>query len=398
MVFRVLKKSSKFYFLLTGLLCILPLTLSSIQPAGAATKVYPTPIEIRDCIPQEDAGIIDYAHVPYDTSFAVLIRSDHGIDLTAPDAIRFTIADGFHLPYERNVRFDTFRVVKLDDDPDDRATFLWAVYDRSLEPYMPAHYPQNSPISIKVAIRDVAGNILKPAPFEFKTETADSRAASGQNQPETRDFYGVDTDSGGSLDAGIELVEGELAGAKILYNSNEPLTPQFGPYDGIEKVNIEGSETVGMPLSLAPHTVFDTPVKLFIPVPEEADIFSVGLAYHDGTQWLSAVDADGNVLAGGEGWMVPGSRVDHTDSRPALIEVQVYHFSGVQAVVGETTEEEEKPPCHGSGSCVYASCFIYSTAGDADIGIFERIGFLVFIGVLFYLTPAACGRSRRSGL
>ena len=400
MIFRVLKKSSKFYVLLTGLLCILPLTLSYIQPVGAATKVYPTPIEIRDCIPQEDAGIIDYAQVPYDTSFAVLIRSDHGINLTAPDAIRFTIADGFHLPYVRDVKFDTFRVVKLDDDPDDRATFLWAVYHRSLEPHMPAHYPQNSPIYIKVAIRDVAGNILKPAPFEFKTESAASRAASSQNQPETRDFYGVDPDSGGSLDAGIELVEGELAGAKILYNSYEPLTPQFGPYNGIEKVNIEGSEAVGMPLSLAPHTVFDTPVKLFIPVPEEADISLVGLAYHDGTQWLPAADADGNVLAGGEGWLVPGSRVNHTDSRPALIEVRVYHFSGVQAVIGGsgTTEEEEKPPSHdGSGVTVYANCFIHSVAGDTDFRIFELIGFIVLLGVLFYITPAPCGRSRRRG-
>jgi hypothetical protein len=393
MIFRVLKRSSKFYVLLTGLLCILPLTLSSIQPANAATKVYPTPIEIRDCIPQEDAGIIDYAQVPYDTSFAVLIRSDHGIDLTTPDAIRFTIADGFHLPYVRDVRFDTFRVVKLDDDPDDRATFLWAVYDRSLEPYIPDHYPENSPIHIKVAIRDVAGNILKPAPFEFKTETAASRAVSDQNLPETRDLYGVDTDSGGSLDAGIELVEGELAGAKILYNSNEPLTPQFGPYHEIEKVNIEGSETVGMPLSLLPHTVFDTPVKLFIPVPEEADIFSVGLAYHDGTQWLSAVDADGNVLADGEGWMVPGSRVDHPDNYPALIEVQVYHFSGVHTVVSGTTEEEEKPPTHdGSGTVVFISCFINSAAEDADFGFAALIG-IVVAGLLAYFPH----RRRRNG-
>ena len=385
MIFRVLKRSSEFYVLLTGLLCILPLTLSSIQPADAANNVYPTPIEIRDCIPQEDAGIIDYAHVPYDTSFAVLIRSDHGIDLTAPDAIRFIIADGFYLPYVRNVRFDTFRVVKLNDDPDDRATFLWAVYDRSLEPYIPTHYPENSPIYIEVAIRDVAGNILKPAPFEFKTETAASRAASDQNLPETRDLYGVDTDSGSSLDAGIELVEGELSGAKILYNSNEPLTPYFGPYNGIEKVKLEGSETVGMPLSLLPHTVFDTPVKLFIPVPEEADIFSVGLAYHDGTQWLSAVDAEGNVLAAGEGWMVPGSRVDHTDSRPALIEVQVYHFSGVQTVVSETTEEEEEPPIHdGSGAVVFISCFINSAAEGADFALAVVIG-IIAVGLLVCL-------------
>jgi hypothetical protein len=97
---------------------------------------------------------------------------------------------------------------------------------------------------------------------------------------------------------------------------------------------------------------------------------------------------------------VPGSRVNHTDSRPALIEVRVYHFSGIQAVIGGsgTTEEEEKPPSHdGSGVTVYANCFINTTAGGADFGIFARIGFLVFIGVLFYLTPAPSGRSRRRG-
>jgi hypothetical protein len=135
-----------------------------------------------------------------------------------------------------------------------------------------------------------------------------------------------------------------------------------------------------MPLSLLPHTVFDTAVKLFIPVPEEADIFSVGLAYHDGTQWLSAVDADGNVLAGGEGWMVPGSRVNHAETNPALIEVQVYHFSGTQAVVLGTTEEEEKPPIQdddGSGTVIFISCFINSAAEGADFGLAALIGIVV---------------------
>jgi hypothetical protein len=75
--------------------------------------------------------------------------------------------------------------------------------------------------------------------------------------------------------------------------------------------------------------------------------------------------------------LVPGSRVNHLDSRPALIEVQVYHFSGVQAVVGGsgTTEEEEKPPKHdGSGAVVYASCFINSAAGGADFGFAAVFG------------------------
>jgi hypothetical protein len=37
------------------------------------------------------------------------------------------------------------------------------------------------------------------------------------------------------------------------------------------------------------------------------------------------------VQAGGEGWMVPGSRVNHNLGSPSTIEIQVFHFTGVQA-------------------------------------------------------------------
>jgi hypothetical protein len=86
--------------------------------------------------------------------------------------------------------------------------------------------------------------------------------------------------------------------------------------------------------------------------------------------------------------MVPGSRVDHTDSRPALIEVQAYHFSGVQAVVSGTTEEEEEPPIHdhdGSGTFVYISCFINSAAEGADFRLAALIG-MVVVGLLVYFS------------
>jgi hypothetical protein len=362
------------------------------HPVCLIPEFITAPIEIRDCIPQEDAGIIDFARVPADTSFAVLIRSVHGIDLNAADAIQFIIDDGFHLPYIRDLRFDTFRAVKLNGDPDDRATFFWAVYDRSLEPVMPIHYPPDSHINIKVAIRDVAGYILRPAAFEFRIESAAQHAASEQNLPETEDFYPADTDSGGSVYAGIQVVEGELAGAKIVYNSNEPLTPQFGSQDGIEKADIDGFEVAGMPLNLVPHTVFNTPVTLFIPVPAEVDIFSVGLAYHDGTQWLPAADAAGNVLPGGEGWMVPGSRVNHTDTDPALIEVQVYHFSSTQTVFfaafSGSGEEEIPIDERRSGATVVVSCFVDSVSAGS-----ETVFWLILvigvspIVVLFALSP-----------
>jgi hypothetical protein len=236
----------------------------------------------------------------------------------------------------------------------------------------------------------VAGNILQPAAFEFKIESDAQGAASDQNQPKTRDFYVVDPDSDSSLDAGVEVVEGDLAGAKIIYNSSEPLTPHFGSQNGIEEPNIDGFEAIGMPLNLTPHTVFDTPVQLFVPVPDGMDIFSVGLAYHDGTQWLPAADAAGNVLPGGEGWMMPGSRVNHADTDPALIEVQVYHFSATQTLIyaasDDTGEEEVPNEKGGSGATVFISCFIDSVGSDSVFGLAEFLVLFGCVGLVYYFT------------
>ena len=391
MIFMVLKQSSKFYVLLSGLLCVLSLSLLLIRPAGAANLVPillnapSAPIEIRDCIPQEDAGIINFARVPHDTSFAVLIRSVHGIDLSSADAIRFIIDDRVHRPYLRNLNSDAVRVVKLDDTPDGQSTFVWAVYDRFLEPYMPASYALNSYIYIKVQIQDVEDNILQPAAFEFKIESVAEQAASDQNLPETEEIYLIDPPLNDRHDASILVVEGELAGVRVMYNSREPLTPKFESPEGIEEVDLAGLEAVGRPVNLSPHTVFDTPVKLFVPVPEDVDVRSVGLAYYDGTQWLPAADATGNVLAGGEGWMVPGSRVNHVASIPALIEVQVYHFSGTQTVVFASfsgTREEDRTSS-SSGATVAASCFVDSLSSDSR-SVFWHLSLIVGMIILIF--------------
>jgi hypothetical protein len=327
------------------------------------------PIEICDSIPQDDAGIVNFARVPAETGFAILIRAAYGIDTRAPDAVRFTIDDGLLPPYVRGLNSDAVRTVMLNEDPDDRATYLWAVYDRFLEPFIPTNYLPGAVVHIQVEVRDIENNILQPHPFEFQVETRAQNSASGQNIPPTDNFYIDDPSSGDPYDAGIEIIDGPLSGAKVIYSSRELQAPAFSPSGGIEEISLTGMRAAGQPLNLWPHTVFDFPVKLFVPVAEDVDITAAGLAYHDGTQWLPAADAAGNVLAGGEGWLVPDSRINHTETDPALIEVQVYHFSAVQAVIGETEEEEEKPPDHdGSGTVAYISCFINTVAAEADVG------------------------------
>jgi hypothetical protein len=88
MTFAILKKSSKFCVLLLVLFSVLPVSagnsldlpgdLSTVALAKvealAEVQALSLPIEIRTSIPPEDAGIINYARVPGETGFAVLIR------------------------------------------------------------------------------------------------------------------------------------------------------------------------------------------------------------------------------------------------------------------------------------------------------------------------------------
>ena len=68
-----------------------------------------------------------------------------------------------------------------------------------------------------------------------------------------------------------------------------------------------------------------------------------------------ACDGSGNVTPEGEGWMMPGSRVNHNHGSPSTIEIKVYHFSAV--VAGSAVTPTATVASSGEG----AGCFI-STA------------------------------------
>ena len=77
-----------------------------------------------------------------------------------------------------------------------------------------------------------------------------------------------------------------------------------------------------------------------------------------------------------------GIRVNHAASSPALIEVQVYHFSGTQTVVFASfsgTREEDRPPGESrSGASVFVSCFVDSVSFDPEIWLWV----ILVVGVL----------------
>ena len=184
-------------------------------------------------------------------------------------------------------------------------------------------------------------------------------------------------------DLGIEVLNGEFEGAKIIYDSKEPLTPGFGPTDAIEELNLKDTEGIGAPLNLIPHTIFHTPVKILIPFSAGTDIADMDIFYHNGVEWLPACDADGNLLRGGRGWMVPGSRVNHLRTSPPLVEIQVYHFSAAQGgfIVASSGTNRDHDHSNQSGTVVVAKCFI-DTAIDNPKSAYDLLTLLCTLGTL----------------
>jgi hypothetical protein len=338
------------------------------------------PLRIIDTIPQPDAGIINSTRVYEDTSFAVLIETEYGINLTDPDSIRFLISDGEFDTYERNLISSAVRVVEVANDSSP-ATLVWAVYDRSLEPMLPPVYALDTIVKIMVEVEDLYHNEISATAgrFKFKIESDSEQAHAFNNLPESVFFNTEDPID--IHDSGIEIVSGVLTGARILYNANEPLLPAFGPMDEIEPLALGEDQAVGSPLNLMPHTVFNRPLKLYIPFPEATDITSLDIYYHNGVQWLAACDVDGNILPGGKGWMVPGSRVNHPEQIPPQIEIEVYHFSAAQALASGTssTTGNTHQTNSGSGGVVCVSCFI-DTAVSGRISVLSWLGLLSLLG------------------
>jgi hypothetical protein len=224
------------------------------------------------------------------------------------------------------------RFVKLTADPDSQVTRMWVVYERSQESGGLQNFPYNSDVNIKVDASDIMNNDMLQAAFDFNVETvAEHNAAHYPANLPDSSAVGIDDPDMGASEDGIRIDSGDLEDAKVIYDSSERRTPTFGPIAENPPLNISGSGAVGIPMNLQPPTVFDVPVRIFMPCPGYTDVSRLSVYYYNGSNWVRAADAAGNVLTGADGWMVPGSRVNHNETDPATIEIQVYHFSGAQA-------------------------------------------------------------------
>ena len=322
------------------------------------------PIETMEIIPHLNAGVDpDQTRVANDSSFSIRIYAVAGIDITDITSIQFTINDGSpagYNPYARDLGDGgVVRIVKLSSEPDSEVKNLWAIYDRSREAAY-GNYAYEAEVNIKVDVKDKNGTGMPRAGFYFQIESETEHDQAQFYQPDSGPVDPGDPALTGPYNAGIQVNSGNLEGAQIFFNANEPVTPRFGPENELPELVVAGEEIVGIPMNLQPPNVFNTPVKIFVPCPGFMDVSRIKLYLYDGTAWVPALDENGNVLAGGIDFMVPNTRVNHNNGAPSAIEIQVYHFSGLQAMnTGVGVAVTATPPAQvTSGGGGGGGCFI----------------------------------------
>ena len=335
--------------------------------AADDTSPVPTPPEVKETNPHHNAWIDDTTRVPSDTSFAVRIEDSDGIDLTDTESVKFTINDSINPVYERDLSDTTvIRVVKLTSDADTEVTKLWAVYDRSMEATY-GNYSYDADVNIKVDAKDRRNDWMTQASYDFNIESETEHDQTPAFLPDIGPVDPGDPALEGSYNTGIQVNSGDMEGAKVIFDSSEPVTPTFGPTNEVPPLDVAEVEAMGVPMNLQPPTVFNTPVKIFIPCPGYPDVSSLSVFLYNGTGWVLACDASGNVQPGGESWMVPNSRVNHNNGTPSTIEIQLYHFSGVQAGISSSGDggdggNGDGSSGNGGGGGGGGGCFIATAA------------------------------------
>ncbi|MFH0926098.1 MAG: hypothetical protein V1872_10820 [bacterium] len=299
-----------------------------------------TPPEIKKAMPPNNTGIDNSVKISTKASFYLCLQDTSGIDITNINTVSFTIYYDTVEPYTRNLGDnETVRVIKLTETESDSAvTRLWVAYDKSREPEDNV-YPFDAVVTIEVNAEDILGNKIEQTVYQFKTKTE-------AQWKRAQDLLSTMVVSKGEKNISTTIQNGSLMGACVVYNNNEPVTPTFGLEEDVPTLDI--AEPVGFPLNLEPPTIFNNPVTVFIPCPGYSDVSKLSVYYHDCSKWLLACGPDGIVQEGGDGWLVPGSRVNHNNGILSVIEIKIYHFSAIQAGLAALTSNDSTNPSDNS--------------------------------------------------
>ena len=312
-----------------------------------ATQPEPTPPEVKKTIPNHGTGISDTILIPVNTSFSILLEDYDGIDITDATSVKFTIDDGVNPVYDRNLSdTSTVRIIQLDREEDaDQVTKLWVAYDRSKEVDL-GLYTYNKTITISIDAKDRRQDWMEQVSYDFKIKTKEEHNEDQADLPDIEAVASDDPALTGPYNEGYQVINGDLYGAKVIYNRTEVVIPTFVSNNNLISLNLDNVEVAGPPIALQPPTVFTTPVKIFIPCPDQTDVSELSVYLYDGDKWVMACNAQGDVQPDGEAWMVPASRVDHNENDPPTIEIEAYYLSqsmqaGKVLPRGLTTTEED---------------------------------------------------------
>jgi hypothetical protein len=240
-------------------------------------------------------------------------------------------------------------------------------------------FPFDHQVNFSVDANSLDGMQMTTYYSSFKTESEEEHDAALAREPSSTEYEGDPVSGRTTIAAGPAT---SIDGAKIIYDNLEPVAPRFGPLDEIPV--LDAAAGIGEPLNLQPTNVFASPVTVFIPCPGETDLANLEVyVFQAGAGWQASWETDGCI--------VPGSRVNHgpndpDPTEPPTIEIQLHHFSGVQA--GKAAEEisssagaademaAEKVSGGGGGG---GGCFITAAIGESKIPEIDLTVFLLLL-------------------
>jgi subtilisin family serine protease len=303
---------------------------NNTNPISASSPI-PEPPDVVEVYPHDGAGTTDTTRIPVNASFAVKLYDRDGINIKDASSIILTIDDGVNPVYSVSLgETDVVRTVKLSQDEDSQVSILWVIYDRSREGTL-GNFPYGNTIIITVEAKDRSGDWMQLHTYSFAVETKQDHDEAFKASPGTVALQSDNSLLKDLYDTGFKVISGALKGMMVLFNNSEPVKPELGPSDEILLLSMDGINAIGEVLNLQPPTVFNIPVRVYIPCPGYSDLSKVNVYLFNGSSWLLGCDGQGKVQDAALGWMAEGSRVDHPDLSPPAIEISLYHFSAVQA-------------------------------------------------------------------
>jgi hypothetical protein len=304
----------------------------------------------------------DTLRVPNDTSIVTRIKSVHGID---EDSVEMRIE-------EESVSIRVQEVVDGDD------TDFWIIHSQN------TLFAFDQMVNFSIDAKSLNGVEMDTYYSIFKVESEEEHDAALAKTPASTEYPDDPVIGQNTVMADPGTA---IEGAEIIYGNLEPVAPRFGPLEEIP--NLDVLKGVGLPLNLQPANVFVDPVTVFIPCPGETDLGILEIyVFNPATGWQASWETDGFIVA--------GSRVNHgpndpDPTEPPTIEVQLNHFSGVQAAKpinpilpsAGTGEEQDGGGGGGGGG---GGCFISVAAGTPQNLKTDTLVFMLLLslGVIGY--------------